>query len=316
VSALVVVAAPAPAQAAPAYPAVHGRCVDQVGVLGGTLCDRVTAVLRTDEKATGDEIAVAVVPTTGDMTIEKWSTGLFNKWGVGKADRGNGVLLVVAVDDHAVRLEIGTGMAGRLPEATVSHIVDGVITPSLAEERYATGILTGLDEVRRDLRHKVATSLVSLASLAPTTAPATSDTSGDSYSDDGYTVDADGDLVGPLGGDLDGGTDAGTPAWPFVLFGLAVVGALLVALSRAGRSGAGRSASGPGPSRPGRSFLDTHHTDHSSRSSDDAPAFLAASTFTPDFSSSSPDTSSSSSSSSSSDFGGGSSSGGGDSGSW
>ncbi|WP_433824759.1 TPM domain-containing protein [Actinoplanes sp. CA-015351] len=148
------VALPAPALAAPAFPAADGWCVDEAGVLGG-LCDQITAILREDEAATSDEIAVAVVPTTGDASIETWSTGLFNDWGVGKAGADNGILLVVAVEDHRVRLETGRGMAQRLDDATAATIIDTVITPRLTAENYSAGILNGLDEVRRTLGHPV-----------------------------------------------------------------------------------------------------------------------------------------------------------------
>src|SRR5690349_19885120 len=84
-----------PAQAAPVYPRADGRCVDQTGVLGPDLCRKVTSILVREEKSTSDEIAVVVVPNTGDSTIEAWSTGLFNTWGVGRKGKDNGVLLVV-----------------------------------------------------------------------------------------------------------------------------------------------------------------------------------------------------------------------------
>jgi uncharacterized protein len=157
-----------PAEAAPAYPAVDGRCVDQTGVLGHDLCAKVTAALLREERATSDEIAVVVVPTTGDMSIEAWSTGIFNAWGVGKKDKDNGALLVVAVDDHNVRLETGRGLAGRIGDSDAETITGG-IAEHFARDEYALGILTGLDEVRRQLGHTVpaAARLESLAAAAP-----------------------------------------------------------------------------------------------------------------------------------------------------
>ncbi|GII22390.1 hypothetical protein Pme01_19870 [Planosporangium mesophilum] len=152
---VLVLAATGPAAAAPAYPAPDGRCVDTTGVLGSDLCSRITAVLRADEDRTGDEIAVAVVPTTGDASIESWATGLFNSWGVGKVGQDNGVLLVVAVDDHRLRIATGRGMTGRLSDDRADQIITTTITPEFRHDRYAAGILAGLDEIRRRLGHPV-----------------------------------------------------------------------------------------------------------------------------------------------------------------
>ena len=137
-----------PAVAGSAYPRAEGRCVDTAGVLGPRLCAKVTAILLRDEARTSDEIAVAVVTDTGDASIEEWSTGLFNAWGVGKKDKNNGVLLVVAVDDHELRLATGRGIGQRLSDDEAADIIETVITPQFAADAYAAGILGGLDEVR------------------------------------------------------------------------------------------------------------------------------------------------------------------------
>lgn len=139
------------------YPAA-ATCVDTVGALGRATCARITAVLAADERASTDEIAVAVLPSTGTATIEAWSTGLFNAWGLGKADRDNGVLLVVAVTDRRLRLVTGDGLRSRLPDGEASEIVGGTITPLLRAGRTRDAVLAGLDAVRRALGHSVTTS--------------------------------------------------------------------------------------------------------------------------------------------------------------
>jgi uncharacterized protein len=283
-----------PAAAAPAYPRADGRCVDQTGVLGSELCATVTAVLLRDEKATSDEIAVAVVPTTDDATIEEWSTGLFNAWGVGKHDKDNGVLLVVAIDDHRVRLETGRGMAARLSDSAAAGIVDDVITPHFADDEYALGILTGLDAVRRKIGHAVPprARLESLAKTAP--APADQDRSGG----DDATAPDDVQVTSP---DQSASTDDGSlPLWPIGLGALAVVALLIAFISRA----SSRSARSGAGTTPRRSSSLTRST---------------SAQYSP-WTAGSIDTTSSSWSSSvssgGSDFGGGSSDGGGASGSW
>ena len=285
---IAVVGSAARAEAAPAYPKVDGRCVDQTGVLGPDLCAKVTAALLRDERATSDEIAVVVVPTTGDAAIEAWSTGIFNAWGVGKKDKNNGVLLVVALDDHKVRLETGRGLAGRIGDSDAGTIAGG-ITEHFAQDEYALGILTGLDDVRRQLGHSVTARLESLAAAAPTPEVTedsniwTGDTSGDGI-----------EFASP--DDVASADDSSVPVVPIVIGGFVLVGLIGVLIGR------GSSRSGPGGSR--------------SLSSDQQATWMAGSTTTSSNSFSSTPSSVDSSGSSGSSFGGGSSDGGGATSSW
>src|SRR5436190_9795203 len=159
----------APAAADVPYPAPNGRCVDTVGVLGTDLCGRITAMLMADETASSDEVAVAVVPTTEKASIETWATGLFNTWGVGKKGQDNGVLLVVAVKDHRMRIATGRGMGERLSDSRAGEIISSTITPEFKAGRCAAGILAGLDAIRSAIGHTVTpdNALAALAAFAP-----------------------------------------------------------------------------------------------------------------------------------------------------
>jgi uncharacterized protein len=141
-------AAPAP------YPKA-GVCVDQAAALGTATCTRIAQVLRADRAASGDEIVVAVVRTTGGQPIAAWGTGLFNAWGVGKRTRDNGVLLVVAVADHDPRIVTGSGLTDRFSAGAVDDIVRGTIAPLLRAGRTRDAVLAGLDHIRRALSHQV-----------------------------------------------------------------------------------------------------------------------------------------------------------------
>ena len=305
----VVLAAAPPAAATPAYPRPDGRCVDHAGVLGPRLCAKVTKVLLRDEARTSDEIAVTVVPNTGKQTIEAWSTALFNAWGVGKKNKNNGVLLVVAVDDRRVRLETGPGMSARLSDEAAGEIVQTVIIPRFAEGAYAAGILAGLDEVRRRVGHDVPRDarLITLAATAPSPpapAPATEETAstgdvvpaGDDVIIDGDPF-TDDDFSGWAGAD----ERDGFPGWILVPF---VAGVALIVVIGAMRRASGSGGSSGAPHRSASTFH--------SRSTPNT--FLTGSTTGSGWSTGGGGSSSSSDSGSS--FGGGSSDGGGSSGSW
>jgi len=132
-------------------------CVDEVGVLGSAVCTKVAAVLDEDERLTTDQIAVLVVETTGDETIEHYATRTFNSWGIGRADKNNGVLLLVAIDDRALRIEVGTGLESTLTDGEAEEIIYGTITPEFKSGDYRSGILAGLDAIRTQLDHPVST---------------------------------------------------------------------------------------------------------------------------------------------------------------
>lgn len=306
-----VVGSAGPAQAALAYPKVDGRCVDQTGVLGHDLCAKVTTALLREERTTSDEIAVVVVPTTGDASIEAWSTGIFNAWGVGKKDKNNGVLLVVAMEDHKVRLETGRGLADRLADSDAETIADG-ITAHFAQDEYALGILTGLDDVRRQLGHTVpaVARLEPLAAMAPdpeVTATGASNTGPGETSDEtsgealgetsGETAWDGSDFASP--DDVVTADDDSPPVVPIVIGAFALVVLIGVLVSR----GSSRSTPGGGAgprSRVRQSTWAAGSVDVSSTNS-------MPSTF---------DSSGSSGGSTGGSFGGGSSDGGGATSSW
>jgi uncharacterized protein len=144
----------APASAHSDYPS-PAVCSDTRGVLGPLTCARVAEILTADEVASTDEIAVAVVGTTGTSSTESYATALFNSWGVGKAGIDNGVLVLVAFDDRAIRIEVGAGLSDRLPDGQAREIVGGVMVPTFKVGDYRDGVLAGLDAVRTALGHPV-----------------------------------------------------------------------------------------------------------------------------------------------------------------
>jgi uncharacterized protein len=144
----------APYKPAVPYPRA-GVCVDRTGTLTASTCAKVVGVLGADERATTDEIALAIVPTTGGDPIETWATGLFNAWGVGKAGKDNGVLLVIALEDHRLRIATGDGARTRLTDYGAQVIIDSTITPLLRAGRTEDAVLAGLDEIRRSLGHSI-----------------------------------------------------------------------------------------------------------------------------------------------------------------
>jgi len=125
-------------------------CVDQADVLGVGPA-RITEVLRADERATTDEIAVAVIHTTGGVPIETWTTGLFNAWGWASGRRTTGCCWWWPSTTGGCASSPEPGWPTGLPDAAASEIVEGTITPLVRAYRTRDGVLAGLDAIRISL---------------------------------------------------------------------------------------------------------------------------------------------------------------------
>ncbi len=112
-------------------------------------------MLSTLRQGAGVEAVVVTVDSydnfdTGDLKIEAFATRLFNTWGIGDARRNNGVLILLAVVDRSVRIELGAGY-GRGRDAAMSKIIDNVMIPAFKRGSYSDGLLAGARAVSADL---------------------------------------------------------------------------------------------------------------------------------------------------------------------
>ncbi|WP_231891222.1 TPM domain-containing protein [Arachidicoccus ginsenosidimutans] len=101
--------------------------------------------LVTLDDSTSNQIAVVTIPTLKDSSgddypIEDYATKLFRSWGIGGKKHNNGVLLLIAVNDHKVRIEVGYGLEGAITDLQSRSIIDNDITPNFREGNYYRGI--------------------------------------------------------------------------------------------------------------------------------------------------------------------------------
>ena len=116
---------------------------------------------------------------TGDQTIESFATNLFNKWGIGNRERNDGVLILVAVKDQKVRIELGSGYGGGY-NAQMQGVIDRQMLPNFKDKNYSLGILEGTDSVVQILSGRAAPTALP---LAPTPQPTVWNTSASPTSD-------------------------------------------------------------------------------------------------------------------------------------
>ncbi|SRR6266404_264850 len=138
-----------PALADVAVPPLVGRVVDQTGTLSGGELDSLQQTLRGFEARKGSQIAVLIVPTTAPETIEQYSLRVAEAWKIGRKKIDDGAILVVAKNDHRLRVEVGYGLEGALTDITSKRIIDEIITPRFRNGDFAGGISAGVDRIIR-----------------------------------------------------------------------------------------------------------------------------------------------------------------------
>src|SRR6266404_2086100 len=138
-----------PALADVAVPPLVGRVVDQTGTLSGGELDSLQQTLRGFEARKGSQIAVLIVPTTAPETIEQFSLRVAEAWKIGRKKIDDGAILVVAKNDHRLRIEVGYGLEGALTDITSKRIIDEIITPRFRSGDFTGGISSGVDRIIR-----------------------------------------------------------------------------------------------------------------------------------------------------------------------
>src|SRR5208282_4682395 len=147
---LLILASPALATE-PKFPPLTGRVVDDAGILSFHTRHELTLMLAEHERATGDQVVVVTVGSLQRYPIEEFGYELGRYWGIGQKGKNNGVLLIVAPNEHKVRIEVGYGLEGQLTDAISATIIQNYILPSFKRGDFNFGVLAGTTEMLRAL---------------------------------------------------------------------------------------------------------------------------------------------------------------------
>jgi uncharacterized protein len=126
------------------YPDYTSFVNDYAGVLSADWKTSVENICTSVEQQTGSEIAVAIVDDLQDITVEEYAVKLFEKWGIGKSDKDNGVLLLVAIAERKLRIEVGYGLEGAITDLEAGDIINNTIVPQFKQNNYGQGIYDGV----------------------------------------------------------------------------------------------------------------------------------------------------------------------------
>jgi uncharacterized protein len=149
VAAALLLAGFAHAQALVEVPALRAPVTDLTGTLTPDQAAALEAKLRAFEQAKGSQVAVLIVPTTQPEAIEQYAIRVADAWKLGRKGIDDGAMLIVAKDDRKLRIEVGYGLEGALPDATANRIIDEVIVPRFRAGDFYGGISAGVDRMLR-----------------------------------------------------------------------------------------------------------------------------------------------------------------------
>lgn len=125
----------------------QGYVSDYGSMLNAATKTQLEQELSNFEKETKHEISVVTIPDLQGDTIENFAVKLFEDWKIGKKGADNGVLFLIAKDDRQMRIEVGYGLEGALPDATAWQIIDKIATPAFKNGDYDNGILKSVSAI-------------------------------------------------------------------------------------------------------------------------------------------------------------------------
>ncbi|CAN5184930.1 hypothetical protein BH10PSE4_BH10PSE4_10560 [soil metagenome] len=144
--ALAMLATPALA-AAPTFPTLTGRVVDNANVLSPQVETDLTTKLAQLEQTTGRQLVVVTLPSLQGYEIEDYGYQLGRAWGIGEKGKNSGVILLVAPTERKVRIEVGYGLEPILTDALSSVIIQTTVLPKFKAGDLPGGIVDGTDAV-------------------------------------------------------------------------------------------------------------------------------------------------------------------------
>ncbi|MCC5780019.1 YgcG family protein [Nitratireductor sp. B36] len=139
--------AAASAVAAAELPRLTGRVVDNAGIIDAASEAALNSRLEAFEARSSDQIVVATIRSLDGEALEPFANRLFRAWGLGQAGEDNGVLLLVALDDRKMRIEVGYGLEGTLTDLHSKLIIENTMVPAFRAGDFSTGISGAVDDI-------------------------------------------------------------------------------------------------------------------------------------------------------------------------
>lgn len=133
--------------AASDLPKLTGGVMDEIGILSDSQKSRLDEKIMTLESDTGSQVAVLIIDSTQGESIVDYGVRVMESWQLGRKGVDDGLLLVVAIVDRTMRIEVGYGLEGVIPDAVAKSIIDDEMVPAFRAGEYDQGIMNAVDRM-------------------------------------------------------------------------------------------------------------------------------------------------------------------------
>jgi uncharacterized protein len=120
---------------------------DYAGVLDAGNRDALERKLVAYDDSTSTQVVIVLVNTLGDRPIEETSLAILRGWGIGNKKTNNGILILAAIEDRKIRIEVGYGLEGAIPDITANQIIRNDIAPNFRSGDYYAGLNSAAESV-------------------------------------------------------------------------------------------------------------------------------------------------------------------------
>lgn len=123
--------------------------VDYANVISSYDKQQLAQKLIALDDSTSNQIVVVIVKSLNGQVIEDVALNTFREWGIGNKKTNNGVLLLIALEEKKIRIEVGYGLEGAIPDITAKSIIDNDIKPAFRQGNFYSGINTAVDDLSK-----------------------------------------------------------------------------------------------------------------------------------------------------------------------
>lgn len=129
------------------FPEPQGYVNDFANILSSETRETLEQNLTQLEEDSSIEIALVIIESLEEITIEDYAVRLFEDWKIGKKNKDNGVLLLIALNERELRIEVGYGLEPTLTDSKAGRIIRDIITPEFKKGDYETGVINGIEAI-------------------------------------------------------------------------------------------------------------------------------------------------------------------------
>lgn len=123
------------------------RVHDEAKALSAQTVQQLEQQLKLHQDSTSNQIAILIIPSLDGEAIEDYALRVAMKWQLGQRDKDNGILLLIAINDRKMRIEVGSGLEGVLPDAICSQIIRNEMAPNFRRGDYDAGVQAAINAI-------------------------------------------------------------------------------------------------------------------------------------------------------------------------